>query len=180
MTAGNRQMLDVRYATAPGSVETATMEDLRARFVVSGLFTPGQVSGAYTHHDRMVVAGAVPVGEQRLEPRRFDRADAARRGERFRAPARQRRAFGDAGRIARRFAAGAAEACQLPPHGAVPQRHDLVRHAGRGSDSAPMIERVRPAQFTTTVVSGRGASAPMRYTSSPPGTSTPPGRGLCS
>ena len=66
MTAGNRQMLDVRYATAPGSVETATMEDLRARFVVSGLFTPGQVSGTYTHHDRMVVAGAVPVGDDVL------------------------------------------------------------------------------------------------------------------
>ena len=43
------------------------------------------------------------------------------------------------------------------------------------SDSAPMIDRVRPAQLTTTVVSGRGARAPMRYTSSPPGTSTAPG-----
>ncbi len=43
------------------------------------------------------------------------------------------------------------------------------------SASAPMMERVRPAQFTTTVVSGRGASAPMRYTNSPPGTSTAPG-----
>ncbi len=58
--------LDVRYATAPGTEETATTEDLRARFVVSGLFVPGEVRGTYTHHDRMVVAGAVPVGEDVL------------------------------------------------------------------------------------------------------------------
>ena len=38
------------------------------------------------------------------------------------------------------------------------------------SDCAPMIERVRPAQLTTTSVSGSGARAPMRQTSSPPGT----------
>ena len=62
MTVENRTTLDVRHATAPGSVETATTEDLRARFVVSGLFTPGRVGGTYTHHDRMIVAGAVPVG----------------------------------------------------------------------------------------------------------------------
>ncbi|TYP87591.1 5-dehydro-4-deoxy-D-glucuronate isomerase [Blastococcus xanthinilyticus] len=62
MTAENRPMLEIRHAAAPSSVETATTEELRARFVVSGLFVPGEVRGTYTHHDRMVVAGAVPVG----------------------------------------------------------------------------------------------------------------------
>ena len=38
------------------------------------------------------------------------------------------------------------------------------------SDWVPMMLRVRPAQFTTTVVAGSGASAPTRRTSSAPGT----------
>jgi 4-deoxy-L-threo-5-hexosulose-uronate ketol-isomerase len=63
MTDDARLSLEVRHATAPDSAETATTEELRARFVVSGMFTPGQVRGTYTHHDRMVVAGAVPAGD---------------------------------------------------------------------------------------------------------------------
>jgi len=66
MTTDARLELDVRHATAPGSLETATTEDLRARFVVTGMFVPGEVRGTYTHHDRMVVAGAVPVGSDVL------------------------------------------------------------------------------------------------------------------
>src|SRR5262249_16308120 len=40
------------------------------------------------------------------------------------------------------------------------------------SDCAPMMLRVRPAQFTTTIVSGEGARSRMRSTSSAPGTLT--------
>ena len=43
------------------------------------------------------------------------------------------------------------------------------------SDCAPMIERVRPAQLTTTSVSGLGAMSCTRSTSSAPGTFTPVG-----
>ena len=43
------------------------------------------------------------------------------------------------------------------------------------SDCAPMIERVRPAQFTTTSVSGSGARSRTRRASSAPGTHIPPG-----
>ena len=41
---------------------------------------------------------------------------------------------------------------------------------------APMIDRVRPAQFTTTGVSGDERRPGTRYTNSAPGQSTPPGR----
>ena len=41
-------------------------------------------------------------------------------------------------------------------------------------DCAPMIERVRPAQLTTTSVPGFPASSGTRYTSSAPGQSSPP------
>ena len=43
------------------------------------------------------------------------------------------------------------------------------------NDWVPMMLRVRPAQWTTTVVSGRGAMARRRWTSSAPGTLTEPG-----
>lgn len=66
MTEAPRTQLDVRHATAPGSIETATTEELRARFVVGGLFVPGEVRGTYTHHDRLVVAGATPSGDEVL------------------------------------------------------------------------------------------------------------------
>lgn len=66
MTSDTPATLDVRHATAPGSMETATMADLRARFVVTGLFVPGEVHGTYTHHDRLIVAGATPVHDDVL------------------------------------------------------------------------------------------------------------------
>ena len=43
------------------------------------------------------------------------------------------------------------------------------------SDCAPMIERVRPAQLTTTSVSGLRTTSCTRSTSSAPGTLTPAG-----
>ena len=43
------------------------------------------------------------------------------------------------------------------------------------SDWVPMIDRVRPAQFTMMVVSGSGATRPARSTNSAPGTLTEPG-----
>ena len=46
----------------------------------------------------------------------------------------------------------------------VPLRRATTRFGmpALSSDCAPMIERVRPAQLTTTRVSGSGASAPIR------------------
>ncbi|MFD0585615.1 hypothetical protein [Dactylosporangium darangshiense] len=54
--------IEVRHATDPGSVETATTAQLRSRYLIEDLFAPGEVRAVYTHEDRMVVAGAVPDG----------------------------------------------------------------------------------------------------------------------
>jgi 4-deoxy-L-threo-5-hexosulose-uronate ketol-isomerase len=59
--------MDVRHATAPESLETATTEELHERYVLDGLFVDGQVSTVYTHEDRMVLGGAVPTGGGTLE-----------------------------------------------------------------------------------------------------------------
>jgi 4-deoxy-L-threo-5-hexosulose-uronate ketol-isomerase len=49
-----------RAATDPDLVESASADQLRARYLIDDLFVPGSVRGVYTHEDRMVVAGAVP------------------------------------------------------------------------------------------------------------------------
>ncbi len=57
-------MIQVRYSSSPSSVETAHAADLRERFLVDELFVPGEVSGVYTHDDRLVVGGALPGADQ--------------------------------------------------------------------------------------------------------------------
>ncbi|MHA7134835.1 5-dehydro-4-deoxy-D-glucuronate isomerase [Oerskovia turbata] len=52
--------MEQRYATSPEQTTTATTEELRDRFLVEDLFVPGQVNVVYTHHDRIVVGGAMP------------------------------------------------------------------------------------------------------------------------
>lgn len=70
--------MEVRHSTAPDSLETATTAELRKRYLIEGLFVPGEVRATYTHEDRLVLAGAVPVGGQTLvletaDPLRADR-----------------------------------------------------------------------------------------------------------
>ncbi len=52
-----------RYGASPASVDGMTGADLRAEFLVPGLFVPGAARFAYTHVDRMVLGGIVPGAE---------------------------------------------------------------------------------------------------------------------
>ncbi len=54
-------MMDVRYGGHPAEVMTATTERLRADYLIEGAFTPGALRLTYTHVDRMIVGGAVPL-----------------------------------------------------------------------------------------------------------------------
>ena len=58
----------VRYATAPDSMLGASNEQLRSRYLVSGLFAPDEVSLSYSHFERMVIGGAAPVHEKLALP----------------------------------------------------------------------------------------------------------------
>ncbi|MFC4776945.1 5-dehydro-4-deoxy-D-glucuronate isomerase [Paenibacillus sp. GCM10023252] len=55
--------MDIRHATNPTDFKTYTTERLRQDFLIESLFVPGELSMTYTHYDRMVVGGAVPVKE---------------------------------------------------------------------------------------------------------------------
>lgn len=60
-------MIEYRFATDPDSMETATNEQLRARYVVDNLFVAGEVSGVYSFEDRMLLVGVVPDGDGEIE-----------------------------------------------------------------------------------------------------------------
>ena len=54
--------MEQRYATNPAQIPGMTTEQLRASYLVPELFVPGEVNVVYTHHDRIVLGGAVPGG----------------------------------------------------------------------------------------------------------------------
>lgn len=56
--------MEQRYAVNPGQIVGMDTAELRDRFLVSDLFVPGQVTLVYTHHDRIVLGGAVPAGSE--------------------------------------------------------------------------------------------------------------------
>lgn len=48
------------HATHPDMMGTVTNEELRERYLVTGLFEEGKVTLAYSHNERFVIGGAVP------------------------------------------------------------------------------------------------------------------------
>lgn len=55
--------MEQRYPTNPDQIAGMTTDELRARYLVPDLFAPGEVRTVYTHHDRIVLGGAVPGGK---------------------------------------------------------------------------------------------------------------------
>lgn len=60
--------MDIRHTTNPTDVKQYDTERLRQEFLIESLFVPNELKMTYTHYDRMVVGGALPVnGELKLE-----------------------------------------------------------------------------------------------------------------
>src|SRR4051812_33389231 len=49
------------YATDPPSLRNASNEDLITKYMMTGLFEPGELSLNYLHYERFVVGGATPT-----------------------------------------------------------------------------------------------------------------------
>lgn len=54
---------EVRYATNPTDFKTYTTERLRNDFVIETIFANNEINMVYTMYDRLIVGGALPVGQ---------------------------------------------------------------------------------------------------------------------
>ena len=55
--------MDIRYSANPNDVKRYTTEELRNEFLITDLYAPDEVRATYSHVDRMVVMGIMPVRE---------------------------------------------------------------------------------------------------------------------
>ena len=51
-----------RYETSPAQVPGMSTAGLREAYLIEDVFVPGEIRLTYTHHDRIVLGGAVPAG----------------------------------------------------------------------------------------------------------------------
>ena len=56
--------MDIRYSASPNDVKRYTTEELRKEFLITDLYEPDTVKATYSHVDRMVVMGIMPVHEE--------------------------------------------------------------------------------------------------------------------
>lgn len=55
--------MDIRYSTGPKDMQRYTTEELRDEFLIQNLYQPDTVQAVYSHVDRMVVLGILPVSK---------------------------------------------------------------------------------------------------------------------
>ncbi len=56
--------MDIRYSTGPNDVKRYTTDELRREFLIENLYVPDEVTAVYSHVDRMVVVGVLPVNKE--------------------------------------------------------------------------------------------------------------------
>ena len=56
--------MDIRYSCSPNDVKRYTTEELRKEFLITGLYAPDKVTAVYSHVDRMVTVGILPVSKK--------------------------------------------------------------------------------------------------------------------
>jgi len=55
--------MDIRYSASPNDVKRYTTEELRKEFLIENLYRADEVVAVYSHVDRMVTLGCMPVSE---------------------------------------------------------------------------------------------------------------------
>jgi 4-deoxy-L-threo-5-hexosulose-uronate ketol-isomerase len=61
-----KTLIEERFGTHPGDFKGYTTEVIRKEFLVEGLMQPDTVKWVYSHNDRLMVGGIMPVKEQLL------------------------------------------------------------------------------------------------------------------
>jgi 5-keto 4-deoxyuronate isomerase len=59
--------MDIRYSGHPNDVKHYTTEQLRKEFHIPNVFQPGKITMVYSHVDRMMSGGAMPLASLTLE-----------------------------------------------------------------------------------------------------------------
>src|SRR3546814_18164144 len=65
------------HATHPDMMEDVSNDDLRARYLVSGMFEDGRINLNYSHNERFVIGRAAPKGGMLTLPEQSEPASAA-------------------------------------------------------------------------------------------------------
>ncbi|MEY4159864.1 MAG: hypothetical protein RLZZ136_485 [Pseudomonadota bacterium] len=65
------------HATHPDMMDCVSNDDLRDRYLVSGMFVDGQVTLNYSHNERFIIGGAVPANGPLKLPLQTEPASAA-------------------------------------------------------------------------------------------------------
>ncbi|HKM62371.1 MAG TPA: 5-dehydro-4-deoxy-D-glucuronate isomerase [Acidisphaera sp.] len=58
----SQQTIETRSSSGPDAVRAFSTEQLRREFLIQDLFTPSHVKLVYSHVERMIIGGAMPVG----------------------------------------------------------------------------------------------------------------------
>jgi 4-deoxy-L-threo-5-hexosulose-uronate ketol-isomerase len=61
---GRDALLEIRYAVNPRDFKRYDTDGMRREFLIEGLYQPDAVRSVYSHVDRMVTLGCMPVGEE--------------------------------------------------------------------------------------------------------------------
>jgi 4-deoxy-L-threo-5-hexosulose-uronate ketol-isomerase len=59
--------MQIRHAVHPDQAVMFDTAELREHFLVQDLFNPGELKMVYSHYDRLIVAGACPVDDLKIE-----------------------------------------------------------------------------------------------------------------
>jgi 4-deoxy-L-threo-5-hexosulose-uronate ketol-isomerase len=59
--------MEVRHSVHPEDVKRYTTEELRKRFLIQGLFVSNKITMVYSHVDRMITGGVIPVKATELK-----------------------------------------------------------------------------------------------------------------
>ena len=62
--AEEKDRMDIRYSVNQRDFKRYTTQEMRDEFLITGLYQPDQVTAVYSHVDRMVTFGCMPVHEE--------------------------------------------------------------------------------------------------------------------
>jgi len=56
--------IDTRYSNHPDDVKHYTTEQLRQHFLIESIFSIDSISLTYSHNDRIIIGGIMPVNKR--------------------------------------------------------------------------------------------------------------------